>query len=129
MSGKSRQSIDAQLVDHLARGASQVAAAAAAGVSARTVGRRLADPEFVRAVDEFRQQMFEAAAGQASDLMVEAIGAMRELLRTDTPPATKLSAAKAIVDYSLRLNEELILARKVRQIEERFAELKQRRGA
>jgi len=73
--------------------------------------------------------MFEAAAGQASDLMVEAIGAMRELLRTDTPPATKLSAAKAIVDYSLRLNEELILARKVRQIEERFAELKQRRGA
>lgn len=117
MSAKSRQAADARLIELLARGETQASAATALGISPRTVSRPLSDSAFLDELNTFRQQMFDSAAGQASDLMTEAIAALRDLLKSETPPATKLSAARAVMDYSLRLNEQITLATKVSELE------------
>ena len=62
MSGRMRQeSSDAILVERLSRGATQVDAALDAGVTTRTVRRRLADASFVGRVRERRSQLFDEA--------------------------------------------------------------------
>lgn len=127
MSGKSRQAADARLIELLARGETQTRAATAIGVSSRTVSRRLSEPEFVKELDAVRQQMFDSAAGKVSYLMTEAIDGLQELLKSNTPPATKLSAARAVIDYSLRLNEQMTLARKLGELEEMVTRLQSRR--
>jgi hypothetical protein len=99
----------------LARGLSNAEAAAEAGVSERTVGRRKAAPAFLARVRELRAGLVEWAAARLADGMVEAADTLGGLLTAESE-ATRLGAARSLIELGAKRRDSL-------ELEERIAEL------
>ena len=96
---------DVAMVAALAGGASNTAAARAAGKSERTVCRRLEDPEFRRRIAEARDQLFQLALGRLANASTEAVETLRRLLARNDTPTAQLGAARAILEHGPKLRE------------------------
>lgn len=91
----------------LAAGSTPTEAAKRAGVSRRTAYRRLEDPRFRDQITQERDTLVRTALGRLSDASLDATDTLRELATgTQTPPAVRVSAARAILDIGLRLREQ-----------------------
>ena len=117
MPRKSRQNLDLQLIELLARGSSGTESARAAGCDPKTVYRKLQDPEFKAAVEEFRSNMLYAASGHLACVLKKAISTLEELL-TSSQPSIQLGAARAILDSSLKVREAVEIESRIRILEE-----------
>lgn len=106
-----RQAKDELLIAALAAGSSYEEAGAVAGVSARTVSRRMSDVGFARRVADRRGEQVVAIAGRISSLTSEAVDAVRECL-SDPSARTRLAAARLLLDWAwkFRRGEDLALA-------------------
>ena len=93
-----------ELILALAAGASVRKAAEQAGISERTVYRRLADADFRRAVSEARDRLFDAARGRLADLASKAAETLERLMESDKPSVAR-AAAKAVLVLGPRLRE------------------------
>jgi AcrR family transcriptional regulator len=93
-------------------------AAAAAGVSERTVRRRLSDPEFKNLVDESRTELLDAALVRLTSQAIHAVDTLAGLMKPQEPPSVRLGAAKAILDFGLRLRAEGELGDRLSAIED-----------
>lgn len=91
-----REAVDEVLVSSLAAGLSQVDAGDRAGVTDRTVRRRLEEPEFVARVRDKRREMVGEATGRVTSLLTAAVDTFGELLES-ADPGIRLRAATAIV--------------------------------
>ncbi len=98
MSGTARTNSESLLIAALARGCSQSEAARAAGISDRTVRRRLQDKAFRGKVREARREMLMTTVGALSDAGSAAVRALRQLLTAESD-SVRLGAAKAILDH------------------------------
>ena len=101
----------------LAGGATYEDAAERAGVSERTVRRRLDDPAFRHRVDAARAEMLSRAVARLTGASVEAVEALRGLLGSGQDFA-RLGAARAILELGLKLREQLDLAGRVAALEQ-----------
>jgi hypothetical protein len=99
MAGAGTKGGDEALIAALAAGASPAAAAGQAKVSARTVFRRLADPEFRRRVDDARAELLERAVGRLTAVGVLAGDRLFHLLQNASSQAVQLGAARAVLDF------------------------------
>jgi hypothetical protein len=97
-----RAGADSMLLAALAAGATAEEAAETAHVSARTVRRRLSDPEFARRVDHARAAMLDSALGRLSAGASSAVDTLADLQAPDRPPSVRLGAAKAMLECGLR---------------------------
>lgn len=95
---------DAALVVALARGASVPEAAAEAGVSDRTVRRRLEDDGFRRCVSEAQAELVNQSLAKIADGAARAVDVLIEQLDAEDPK-TKLAAAKMVLEYALPMRE------------------------
>ena len=86
MVSRRKKAIDA-LLTALACGASAEVAARKAGVSERTVYRRLADPSFQQQLAALRADMVQRSAGMLTAASLEAVKTLVELLNPAQPPA------------------------------------------
>jgi hypothetical protein len=122
MSGyQRRETVNAILIERLARGSTQLDAANDADVTTRTVRRRLSDPAFVAQVRRRRGELFDEATGQASVLLPEALEVLRALFLDEfASPETRLRAAKAAIDAAHTLRGE-DLALRLDEIEARLS--------
>ena len=107
----------------LARGDNLVTAAAACGVSERTVRRRLAQPEFRRRVEQLRGEMGAGALGQLTDSMTGAVTTLKCLLDAKAE-AVRLGAARALVELGLKVRDQVELERRLAEVEGRLALLR-----
>jgi hypothetical protein len=114
---RSRANADDVLALNLARGATVAEAAAAAGVSVRTVHRRLSDPGFVKEVSRLRGRMVTEAAGRLADALSEAGTVLRLLVRSDNE-RTALAACQALLDNALRVRQADELEQRLQALEE-----------
>jgi hypothetical protein len=73
-------------------------AAVIAGVSERTVYRRLADPEFRNQIDRARQSLRESILAKLTDAGHDAIGVLMELMQSGEDESVRMKAAKAVLD-------------------------------
>jgi cystathionine beta-lyase/cystathionine gamma-synthase len=96
---------DAELVQALAMGASAENAAQKAGVSRRTVCRRLADPAFRTRVAEARAEIVRREAGLLTAAGMAAIKALTTLLESATSESVKLGAARTTLEMGCKLRE------------------------
>ncbi len=96
---------DAVVATAVASGATYAAAARQAGVSERTVKRRMHDPSFRAAVHGIQSTIVEAAAGKLAYLSTEAIETLGELMRASEPSHVRLGAARAVLETALRWQE------------------------
>ncbi len=96
MTAFDRSSRDAAAIASLARGETQAAAAAASGLSERTIRRRLADPGFRQAVAEARREAVQRALGVLAAGATGAAATLVRLLRHESA-WVQLSAARAVL--------------------------------
>ena len=101
----------------LAVGATVELAAERAGVSPRTVHRRLEDAEFRRRVDDARAELLGRAMDRLSATCTVAVTTLADLLKPDAPAAVRLGAARSILDAALRWREQGELTRRLDNVE------------
>ncbi len=102
----------------LACGASVEMAAQKAGISKRTLQRRLADPEFRRQMQAIRGEMVQRLAGTMTAAGTEAMKTVLDLLKGNTPANVRLGAARTIFEIGVKFREAA-------DFEERLATLEQ----
>lgn len=120
-----RRKNDDALVLALACGATVEAAARQGHVSERTVYNRLREPDFQKRIKEARTDMVRRSAGLLSAASGEAVRTLLALMKESAPPATRLGAAKAVLEIGLKIRELAELEAEVRELEERVNALGQ----
>lgn len=121
MAHRGRRNADEALALALACGATVEQAAQKAGVSARTAHRRLVDPAFTRRVHSARGDMAQRAGGLLTGAAMESIKTLLELRRPPAPPAVRLGAARAVLEFGLRVREAAELEARLAALEVRLA--------
>lgn len=106
--------VEEALVLSLACGSTVEAAAQKAGVSIRTVYRKLEDREFKLKLKEFRSELVKRTAALLSAASLEAVKTLLALMESNTAPSTRLGAARSVLELGLRMRD-------VVDIEERVA--------
>ena len=107
------------LVTALARGTSHTAAAKLAGVSRRTVQRKLDDPKFREKIQRLRNGLIGEATGRVVGLLDAASNALNDLLVSETE-SIRLSAARCVFDVALKLKECSDLESRLQILEDRI---------
>jgi hypothetical protein len=132
MPGHGRKDCDEKLLLAMAAGASQAQAAQQAGVSERTVTRRLADATFKARVNEARAELVRRAVSRLSAAGIAAADELYRLLRDGCNDMVKLGAARAVLQNMLAGFQMEQVARQMEQLDQRLAEMERReadRGA
>jgi hypothetical protein len=107
---------DELLLGALAAGSSIEQAARAAGVSTRTVYRRLANPGFAKRLAQARDEVISHTLGELIECAGQAVATLRVLL-SSADDRVRLNAAKCTLDQLLRLRETLSLNERLRTLE------------
>lgn len=108
---------DAALVVALACGASPESAAQKAGVSLRTVFRRLADTAFLAQVDAMRAEMVRRQAGMFTAAGMASIKTFTTLQESATSESVRLGAARAVIELGCKLRENAALMDRIAALE------------
>jgi len=114
---------DTELLLALACGASVGNAAQKAGLSRRTVFRRLAAPAFRAQVTEMRAAMVQRAAGMFSAAGLPAIKTLTTLQESASSEAVRLGAARATIELGCKLRETVEWAERLAALEGRLEAL------
>jgi len=113
---------DETLIFALACGSTVEAAASKAGVSKRTVYRRLDDPAFRKTLQTIRADMIYRATGMLTASSMEAVKTLLNLMNTGVGSTARLGAAKAILELGLKLRQAQEMEDRMAMIEERLAQ-------
>jgi hypothetical protein len=127
MAHRGRHNGDLTLVMALAAGLTNKQAAKEAGVSERTVVRRLGDPAFRKQVADARATTVEQAAARLTAASLMAVKTLLELLGAESE-SVRLSAAKGILEIGTKMREAGELETKVKDLADRLAQLEESRG-
>ena len=119
----SQESSDEILVDQLARGANQIEAGDAAGVSDRTVRRRLEDPQFVSRVRARRSAILDEVNAFIVSSARAAAETIDELRLGAESESVRLNAALAVIRTSRSIVEVDALGERLSGVEQKLVEL------
>lgn len=103
----------------LAGGGTAAAAAAEAGCHERTVRRWLELPEYRAKVERLRDEAVGRAMARLSEGMAEAADALRGLVGS-RDEHVRHKAARSVIELSLRLQEAITFAQRLKELEERL---------
>jgi hypothetical protein len=121
MPQRGRKNVDEVLLMTLACGANHEAAAQKVGVSKRTVIRRMQEPEFRARLQEFCSDMVKRFARTLTAASGEAIKTLLALLQPTNSPATRLGAARTILELGIKLREGADLEERLVALEQQMA--------
>jgi hypothetical protein len=116
------EAADALILAALACGATADQAGAKAGVSARTVRRRLRTSGFRRKLNRLRSELQIRTADQLSAASTEAVRTMIQLMQPANPPNTRLGAARAVVELGMKSREHADIGVRLNELEQRLAQ-------
>jgi hypothetical protein len=108
----SKKHADVAIMLALAAGASAPAAAEKAGVSERTVYRRLQDPDFQRAVLKAREKLLDEAIGHIAQASVTAVQTLSTLCSADSE-SVRLGASRTLMDLTMRVRKQMEISAKI----------------
>lgn len=93
-------------------------AARAAGIAPRTLRGYLANDEFKGAYRAAMTQVVDGAVRRLQKALSPAVGALEAVLQDEEfPPAVKVSAARALLEYGLRYTEFNDVLQRIRELE------------
>lgn len=104
----------------LAAGMTHAAVAAVAGVSTKTVQRRVGDEAFAAEVSRRRGEQVERVTGRLTELSVRAVDAL-DVALDDESPTIRIRAADMTLNWLVRLRREADLERRIAEIEHELA--------
>ena len=105
MATNPRKKAEDKLLLALACGASVDSAARECGISPRTVYRHLENVNFCRRLQALRADIVQRTAGALTAAGHEAVRTLVELLKPTVAAATRLGAARAVLESGVRLRE------------------------
>jgi hypothetical protein len=105
------------VLNALACGATLAQAAAKAGVSERTVRRRLADPIFRHQLQTLQAEMVQRAADLLLAGTLQATKTLIELLAPSTPASVRRAAARDVLELGLFLRQSVELQKRLKDLE------------
>ena len=121
MAQRGRHNADEALVLALACGATVENAARTAGVSLRTVYRRLAEPAFRTRLQGARAEMVQRATAMLTAAALEAVKTLLVLQQASVSAAVRLGAARAILELGAKLREVADLEARLAALEQQMA--------
>lgn len=93
-------------------------AAQAAGIGESTLREYMKDPEFTKRYEAAFADMVRDAAQQAKQTLSPALSTLREIMEdTDEPTQARITAARSILEYSLKLTEQADILEQLRALE------------
>ena len=96
------------------------AAAKAAGITSKTLRSYLDDPAFLSEYEKALSGLVKDATRQAQQSLSPALSTLREIVEDSRQPATaRISAARSLLEYSLRLTEITDILDQLRELENR----------
>ncbi len=96
----------------------QAEAAQAAHIDSRTLRRYLQDPDFAEAYKRELAKLIDDAAAQAKRALCPTLGTLQEITAdTDQPGSVRVSAARAVLEFGLRLIEQSDILTKLDKLE------------
>ena len=119
---------DDALVLALACGLSAEQAAKQAGVSPATAHRRLRDAGFQARVADLRADMLARAAAMLTAAAVESVRTLADLLKPAHGPATRLTAARSILEHGVKLRSLVEVEERLRSLEDRVEQSPDAKG-
>ena len=122
MAHAQRKRADDALLLALACGATVEQAARQCRLSPRTVYRRLQDADFGRRLQALRADMVRRTAGALTAAAAEAVRTLLELMKPASPHASRLGAAKAVLEIGMKVREAAELEQRLAALEERLAD-------
>jgi hypothetical protein len=117
-SAKRRRRGDTAVQAALAGGDTVAQAAGKAGLSERTVYRRLQDPAFKRCIENLRGAMVQRAAALLIAATLLATKTLIDLQDPSMPASVRRRASRDIIDLSQKLREATILERRLVALEQ-----------
>ena len=100
------------------------AAAEKAGISESTLRSYLQDPSFQEAYKEAFSDLMVDATRQAQRNLSPALSTLREIVEDEDQPATaRISTARSLLEYGLKLSEYHDIAAKMQEIEKIIKEM------
>jgi hypothetical protein len=114
-----RKNANEALLMALACGATVENAARTAGISARTVHRRLKDNDFHQRLLALRLDLVQRAVGMLTASAMEAVKTLITLLEPSVSPVVRLGAARTILEFGIKLRETAELAERIAALEAR----------
>jgi len=111
---------DEVILAGLAAGMTHAAVAAVAGVSTKTVQRRIGDEAFAAEVSRRRGEQVERVTGRLTELSVRAVDTLEAAL-DDESPTIRIRAADMTLNWLVRLRGEADLERRIAEIEHELA--------
>jgi hypothetical protein len=115
--GRGRHGADALIIGALASGATCEDAGRQAGVSERTVRRRLHGSEFRAEVERLQAQTIQGIAAELKSAASKATATLMELLDPSVADTVRLAAARVILDATTRYHDVGEIEERVRDIE------------
>jgi hypothetical protein len=122
MAQHGKRQADDPLLLSLACGATAEQAAAKAGVSVRTVFRRLDDPAFASRLREMRSDMVQRSAAALTAAAMEGVKTLLELMKPANTGPVRLGAARSIIELGVKLREMVELEVRLAALEERVGD-------
>jgi hypothetical protein len=113
-----RKNTDEVLLTALACGATVDNAAHAAGMSARTVHRRLKEPTFQQRLQQARTEMIQRTAAMLTAAGLESVKTLLNLQQPASPAGVRLGAARSILELGVKLREASEMAQRLAALEE-----------
>jgi hypothetical protein len=121
MARPSRKGVDQALLQAFACGGTVESAARKAGVTERTVYRRLADAKFQGQLNQLKADMVQRAAGM---LTAASLGSVKTLVDmqqdVSMPAAVRRRAARDVLELATRYRELADTEERLRAVEERL---------
>ena len=105
------------LIVALATGLTYVEAGNLIGRSAKTVQRRMADPEFAKQVSQARAAKLDEIAGQLTETGVTAVSIIKEAMAEEYPMKLRLAAAGMPLRQIRELRSAAELEARLREVE------------
>lgn len=94
-------------------------AAKAAGIGESTLRTYMQDAEFLERYRQAFGDMVRDAARQAQQTLSPALSTLREIMEDREEPASaRITAARSILEYTLKLGEQVDILEQLRELEE-----------
>jgi hypothetical protein len=112
-----RKNADEVFLLSMACGATIESAAVKAGISPRTAHRRLLTPVFKCRLNEIKTEMVKRAAAMLTAASMESVKTLLALQESQIAPATRLGAARSVLELGTRLRESAELHERIQALE------------
>ena len=117
MAISNRKRVETVLVTALANGATVTSAAVQAGVSERTVYRRLQDPAFEALIQAMQDETLQRAGALLTAATLTAVQSLVALQAENMPPSVRRAAAHDSLDNTLRIRATIDIEKRLLVLE------------